>query len=339
MSRAVTLAMATALCLLATAPSTVSAFGNGNNHKKVLLRDVQTLTLHRGRMTTGRRTSPVPQIKCVGGNACGDFEPEVVQCTNAGFDGDDVQWKCQADLPDNLRFGQLDVYCEGYSHPDDPFVLKGSCGLEYKLQYTNIRHNDRGSGDGFSFKNPAFNEWSRRAKRQSWIELIYFGTWISVAGLILYSFVKNCFQHYREDARNDDPPPPYRPSGGHGSGGGGGGGGGNGGWGSGWNNNNQYKPYSSSSTAEAGGFRPGFWSGVGLGGLGAYMAANRNNNRPQQQTYYTSPSSSSSSWGSSSYDSGSYSGGGSGMGGSSSSAGSSSRPMRSATGFGGTRRR
>lgn len=70
------LATATAACLLATTPSTVSAFGN-NNHKKVLLKDVQTLTLHQGRMTTGRRTSPVPQIKCVGGNACGDFEPGI----------------------------------------------------------------------------------------------------------------------------------------------------------------------------------------------------------------------------------------------------------------------
>ncbi|KAF9081372.1 hypothetical protein BGX23_000964 [Mortierella sp. AD031] len=155
----VMLAMA---CLLATTPSTVSAFGNSNNHKKVLLRDVQTLTLHQGRMTTGRRTSPVPQIKCVGGNACGDFEPEVVQCTNAGFDGEDVQWKCQADLPENVRFGQLDVYCEGYTHPDDPFVLKGSCGLEYKLQYTNVRYNTNNNHGGYSFKNPTFNEFSRR---------------------------------------------------------------------------------------------------------------------------------------------------------------------------------
>ncbi|KAG0374644.1 hypothetical protein BGX24_010150, partial [Mortierella sp. AD032] len=241
MARAAMLTMVTALCLLATTPSTVTAFGN-SNHKKVLLRDVQTLTLHQGRMTTGRRESPVPQVKCVGGNACGDFEPEVVQCTNAGFDGEDVQWKCQADLPDNMRFGQLDVFCEGFAHRDDPFVLKGSCGLEYKLQYTNIRDNYRGGGE-YSFKNPTFNEWSRRAKRQSWIELIYFGTWFSVAGLILYSFLKNCFQHYREDARNDDPPPPYRASGGHGGGGGGNGGGGGGNnWGSGWNNNNQYKP-------------------------------------------------------------------------------------------------
>lgn len=53
--------------------SSVSAFGSSN--QKVLLQDVQTLTLHRGRMTTGRRTSPVPQLNCIGGNACGDFEP------------------------------------------------------------------------------------------------------------------------------------------------------------------------------------------------------------------------------------------------------------------------
>ncbi|KAF9292006.1 hypothetical protein BKA57DRAFT_411105 [Linnemannia elongata] len=329
----------TAACLLATTPSTVSAFGN-NNHKKVLLKDVQTLTLHQGRMTTGRRTSPVPQIKCVGGNACGDFEPEVVQCTNAGFDGSDVQWKCQADLPDNLRFGQLDVFCEGYTYPDDPYVLKGSCGLEYKLQYTNVRYNTDSNYGRDTWKNPAFNEWTRRAKRQSWVELLYLGTWISVVCFILYSFLKNCFQHYREDARNDDPPPPYRSSGGHGGGGFGGGGGGGGGGG--WNPGNQYKP-SASSTAETGGFRPGFWSGVGLGGLGAYMATQNRNRRQADANAYAGPSSayagtsaSSSSWGSSSY--GSYSGG-SGMGRGSSSSGSSSNPTRTATGFGGTRRR
>lgn len=47
----------------------------GGSHSKVLLRDVQTLTLYRGKMTAGRRSSPVPQISCVGGNACGDYQP------------------------------------------------------------------------------------------------------------------------------------------------------------------------------------------------------------------------------------------------------------------------
>jgi hypothetical protein len=30
----------------------------------------------------------------------------------------------------------VEVVCEGYDYPDDPFILKGSCGLEYTLDYT-----------------------------------------------------------------------------------------------------------------------------------------------------------------------------------------------------------
>lgn len=57
----------------------------------VLLRDVQVLTLHRGRYTTARRTAAVPQLQCIGGSAgCSDI-PEVVQCYNRGWDGYDVQ--------------------------------------------------------------------------------------------------------------------------------------------------------------------------------------------------------------------------------------------------------
>jgi hypothetical protein len=37
----------------------------------------QVLTLYQGKMTTGRRSSPIPQLKCVGGSAQGMFNPEV----------------------------------------------------------------------------------------------------------------------------------------------------------------------------------------------------------------------------------------------------------------------
>jgi hypothetical protein len=60
------------------------------------------------------------------------------------------------DLPEQLRFGRVEVSCEGWSRPGDPMVLKGttqiskdnnktsmlmrtycsllgSCGLEYRL--------------------------------------------------------------------------------------------------------------------------------------------------------------------------------------------------------------
>lgn len=33
------------------------------------------------------------------------------------------------------RFGSVEVTCEGYSYPEDPYVLKGSCGVSNELVY------------------------------------------------------------------------------------------------------------------------------------------------------------------------------------------------------------
>ena len=38
---------------------------------------LKVLTLYQGKMTTGRRSSPVPQLNCVGGSAKGMFNPQV----------------------------------------------------------------------------------------------------------------------------------------------------------------------------------------------------------------------------------------------------------------------
>lgn len=43
------------------------------------------------------------------------------------------------------RFGRLEVSCEGYNSPDDPYILKGSCGLEYTLELTAEGRQNRGS--------------------------------------------------------------------------------------------------------------------------------------------------------------------------------------------------
>lgn len=40
-----------------------------------MLRPSQTLTLRNGAMTTGRRSAPVPQINCIGGDACHEYTP------------------------------------------------------------------------------------------------------------------------------------------------------------------------------------------------------------------------------------------------------------------------
>ncbi|XP_020513676.2 store-operated calcium entry-associated regulatory factor [Labrus bergylta] len=117
----------------------------------VLLRDVQVLTLYKDRYTAARRSSPVPQLKCVGGSAgCHAFIPDVVQCQNRGWDGVDVQWECKTDMDAAFRFGRLEVSCEGFTQPDDAFILPGSCGLEFTLELTaEGRRTTQGSSGGF----------------------------------------------------------------------------------------------------------------------------------------------------------------------------------------------
>jgi hypothetical protein len=100
-------------------------------YKKVLLKDISTLTLYASKITTGRRSSPIPQLQCIGGDACVEGRDLVMQCQNVGWDGVDVNWKCQAEL-EGVKFGETTVVCEGFDYPEDPFVLAGSCGCECK---------------------------------------------------------------------------------------------------------------------------------------------------------------------------------------------------------------
>ncbi|KHJ76629.1 hypothetical protein OESDEN_23751, partial [Oesophagostomum dentatum] len=96
--------------------------------------------------SSGRRSAPVPQLKCVGGSAKGQYKPRIVQCVKQGFDGIDYQWKCTADMPHEFEFGEVTVTCEGYSYPEDPYILKGSCGLEYDLEYSNTAYSKKDVG-------------------------------------------------------------------------------------------------------------------------------------------------------------------------------------------------
>lgn len=119
------------------AVAAVSAAGSGT--QKVKLSQVQALTLHANQMTTARRGYPIPQLTCVGDrNLCNPrYKPTVVQCYNVGSDGNDVQWRCEAELDSDVAFDNIDVSCEGYYAPEDEYILQGSCGLKYSLKYTN----------------------------------------------------------------------------------------------------------------------------------------------------------------------------------------------------------
>lgn len=316
------------------------AWGFGaSDSGKVLLRDVQVLTLQAGKMTTGRRSSPVPQLNCVGGSARGKFNPQVVQCYNRGSDGNDIQWECKADMDNAYRFGSVEVVCEGYDYPDDPFILKGSCGLEYTLDNTMEGHEKQhnyGYGSN-SYGSNSYGHNSHHKQSKSYFDKSSYGGFgdlivLFVIGIIIYAMYKTCLSGSQEmgdrqySTTNDD-----RPSGYPGSGGG-------------WFNPRSAPnpsgtaydrgyPDASCGGAGAQANRPGtggFWTGMATGGLMGYMFGNRGGGYNYNRGGYGGSGWSSgggSSWGG---------GGGSSMGGSTTSG---STGTRTASGFGGTRRR
>lgn len=315
--------------ILACLSPTNAAWGfNSNDPGKVLLRDIQVLTLKSGQMTTGRRSSPVPQLKCVGGSAQGQFNPQVVQCYNRGWDGMDVQWECKTDMDNLYRFGSVEVVCEGYDYPDDPYITKGSCGLEYTLELT---HEGRNQGSHSYQSN--YNGYSyKKSSSSGFGDLIV----LAVMALVIYAMYKTCIDNGNHNmgdrqysSTNNDYP---------GSGGGGG-------WfNPGTNNHRQnYQQGFDDGSCGANGPRRhgtggggGFWTGMATGGLLGYMFGGGN-----RGGYYGNR------WGGG-YNQGYYGTGGgwggggtrgftTGFGGGGGGGGSSG--TRSASGYGGTRRR
>ncbi|CAJ0608546.1 unnamed protein product [Cylicocyclus nassatus] len=252
--------------------------GECGANDRVLLRDVSTITLRDGQYTTGRREAPVPQIKCVGGKAKGEYRPRTVQCTKQGFDGVDYQWKCVADMPHEFEFGQVTVTCEGYSYPEDPYILKGSCGLEYDLEYSNTAYAKKDVSR------------SRKSGWSSWFTQENFANAI-VAAFILYVIYAMFFAN--NTPQGPRAPPRY-------------------GWfGSGYDGGPGYpggghpppsapppppsyddamgfksRPTGSASTSSG----PGFWTGAGLGALGGYLFGRRGGTSPTSSAFgYSQP--------------------------------------------------
>jgi hypothetical protein len=56
---------------------------------KVLLSEVNTLTLRDGQKTAARRVTAIPQLKCIGGDAKGLYTVDVMRCKNEGSDYND----------------------------------------------------------------------------------------------------------------------------------------------------------------------------------------------------------------------------------------------------------
>ncbi|KAI1801877.1 DUF1183-domain-containing protein [Daldinia bambusicola] len=257
----------------------------------ILLSSVQSLTLRgNGALTAHRRVPAVPQLRCVSSPAiCALHAVDVMRCANqgTGYDAEDVQWSCTASLPPELKLGSTDVVCEGYANPDDPYVLKGSCGVEYRLLLTEAGEA-KFPHVAASASESEGGPWSNAAGA------LFGVVFAAVCMLIIYSACVN--------ARNN-PNAPRRPRDTRWGGGGGGGGGFDPGFGPGGGGNDPYDPpppYPGpkySSTTREQGWRPGFWTGAATGAAAGWMAGNRRSGQERGGSSYGSragPSSSSS---------------------------------------------
>jgi len=145
-----------ALALVAWLPNSVPVarvFGRNPEYaaKAVHVSELKSLVLRAGEMTSGVR-SQVPTLVCLSG-PCADA-PKKVRCAVRGTERatGDPHWECTADLPVGVRFGSIDVSCEGFRYPSDEYITRGSCGLEYTLVDTSpYRQRQR---DGAA-RNPA----------------------------------------------------------------------------------------------------------------------------------------------------------------------------------------
>ncbi|KAJ3783761.1 DUF1183-domain-containing protein [Lentinula aff. detonsa] len=230
---------------------------------RVKLASIKALTFYKDELTESRRTSPIPQLVCAG-KPCKTYQPEVVHCKNIGGIGLDVDWKCEADLPEALRFGKVMVSCEGWSGPGDPYVLKDSCSVEYRL--VEIPKDLRGHSESYhtsgTKRKPStrIHENDLKLKKHSAMDIVFTVAWVAVLLFIFYSFLKSCLQTRETSStgssRGNRPEGAPRPGGGDGRF-------------PGYYDNNTGRdpppPYSKTQNTEP--WRPGFWTGALAGGL------------------------------------------------------------------------
>ncbi|XP_016064553.1 PREDICTED: store-operated calcium entry-associated regulatory factor [Miniopterus natalensis] len=290
-----------------------------NDPDRILLRDIKALTLHYDRYTTSRRLGPIPQLRCVGGTAgCDSYTPKVIQCQNKGWDGYDVQWECKTDLDVAYKFGKTVVSCEGYESSEDQYVLRGSCGLEYDLDYTDLglkKMRESGKHGFNSFSDYYKNNSGGMSGLVTIVVLLAIA--FGVYKLFLsggqdspppYSEYPPYSHHYQGFTNSAGPPPPgFKPgfSGAHGA----------------------TPGFGSAFTGQQGheNSGPGFWTGLGTGGILGYLFGSNRAATPFSDSWYHSPYPSYSPFrgGSNSY----------------SACPGSETKTRTASGYGGTRRR
>ena len=142
----------------------------------------------------------------------GLFEVDTMRCRAQGsaYSAIDIQWTCTAETGPYFKLGNTEVLCEGYDHADDPYILKGSCGVEYRLILT-----EEGESK-FGHQRPL-----RIRERIGLPAYLFWHIFIFVVYKIIQRGIEQWLQNRREarralqgatqgsnDDSGDDPPPP-----------------------------------------------------------------------------------------------------------------------------------
>ncbi|KAJ3134399.1 Store-operated calcium entry-associated regulatory factor [Geranomyces variabilis] len=114
---------------------------------KIKLSDVDAIVFRRDLFTAGRRTHSKAQLSCQSTECYSQLlstavGPTAVRCTNLGWTRGEVEWDCVMtefranDDPTEFYMRNPVVHCEGYQYEHDPWILAGSCSLQYRLHRT-----------------------------------------------------------------------------------------------------------------------------------------------------------------------------------------------------------
>jgi len=121
-------------------------------NNRVKFHDLPQQVFRVGYMTNGRRSEPIAQITCKPGHgnpSCSKGPPEIRCEIISKIGKSDAIWKCYAIVGSGYKISNYEVSCEGYDYPDDPYILEGSCGVEYTLDVSPegeyLRKQDHGA--------------------------------------------------------------------------------------------------------------------------------------------------------------------------------------------------
>lgn len=196
--------------------------------------------------------------------------------------------QCDADLPESLRFGRVEVSCEGWSRPGDPYVLKGDYdwfdwfngGLIIAHRFLWARVSSRPSAKYLTRRKSkatfqmvptcvtSINIIARLIPciADTILSSIFATMWISLLLFFLYKVLRSCLSSRESTPRAPTTGSSFPSSRG---------------WFPGGDPDSHAPPPPYSKTApgpNAGAWQPGFWTGAALGGMGTYLM-NRNNDR------------------------------------------------------------